>query len=216
VTATAEPSDHLRIGGVALDVVGALAEPLGGAVQVGHRGLLLSAPTPAGTGWSGPVVDAGTGRDVDPAHLTELPNPLLRRIGLSVLRYPATESADSPELLTEVRLSLLAEEQRALVAGVQWCQDFLDSRRAGVQKLSAQPVVAHQAAALFSDAVALLRADLPAALSTAAGRDWLVAEVDATAERLIKLAGGRALLAGQMVSLRTVLLLTNRIYLGSE
>ncbi|MGH3156361.1 MAG: hypothetical protein ACRDNF_07295, partial [Streptosporangiaceae bacterium] len=65
-------------------------------------------------------------------------------------------------------------------------------------------------------AAAVKRADPALALASPAARQWLAEQVDAVALSLIKLAGGRSMLAGGMVELRTVLLTVNRIYLAGQ
>jgi hypothetical protein len=143
------------------------------------------------------------------AGATVVPHELLARAGLTVLRYD-TAGCCPPAL----RLALAETGRDLLGAAVGWCRDFLGARRSGDQRLSAHPQVAHQLAALVARAAALRQVDLPGTLDDPAGRAWWVREVDELAYGLIRMAGGRSVLSGQMVQLRTALLYANRIYLG--
>lgn len=194
------------------DLDGVFRRVLGDGHVPGWRGLLVA---PRATLARAQVVDLTSG-SVDRAALTELPHPVLRRCGLVVARYPGTAEPGPAGLVVTVRAALVAEAQRVLVAGARYCQDFLASRRSGGRRLSAHPVVAHQVAGAVAAVAALRYADVSAALADPAGRDWLVSSVDDAAAALVKLAGGRSLLAGHLVALRTVLLTVNRVYLGGD
>ncbi|HKT03595.1 MAG TPA: hypothetical protein VJT31_29040, partial [Rugosimonospora sp.] len=113
-----------------------------------------------------------------------------------------------------LRLALAETGRDLLGEAVGWCRDFLASRHSGGQRLSAHPQVAHQLAVLVARAAALRQVDLPLTLAEQAGRAWWVREADELAYGLIHLAGGRSVLCGQMVQLRTALLYANRVYLG--
>lgn len=138
------------------------------------------------------------------AGATVVPHELLARAGLTVLRYD-TAGCCPPAL----RLALAETGRDLLGAAVGWCRDFLGARRSGDQRLRAHP----QLAALVARAAALRQVDLPGTLDDPAGRAWWVLEVDELAYGLIRMAGGRSVLSGQMVQLRTALLYANRIYL---
>jgi hypothetical protein len=211
---------------IGFDLAGVLIAAFGERYLAGYDGLLLAfRPMLADPAWR--ALDLAAGR---PVHsIQELDNPLLARQELVVCRYtPSGVSGSgvggSNELLPALRTVLLAEERRVIAASVHRCEHFLASRRTGSgmgpstggRKLSSHPVVANQLAALVAGAAALKRADSVIALGTAAGREWLTEQVDAVAVNLIKLSGGRSMLAGHMVQLRTVLFVVNRIYLAGQ
>lgn len=187
------------------------------AGNVGYGGLALADRRPGVRLVD--VRDLATGTTVAPAVVTLVAHELLARAGLTVLRYPPAGPTPCcppvvPPALRRLRHAL-AETDRDLLGGaVDWCRDFLGARRHGGQRLSAHPQVAYQLAGLVARAAALRQVDLPGALDGPAGRAWWVREVDELAYGLIRMAGGRSVLGGQMVQLRTALLYANRIYLG--
>ena len=165
------------------------------------------------------VLDLATGTTVATAEVTLVAHELLARAGLTVLRYqpigrtPCCPQIQPPDLL-RLRHALADTDRDLLSAAVNWCRDFLGARRHGTQRLSAHPQVAHQLAGLVARAAALRQADLAGTLDHPAGRAWWVREVDELAYGLIRMAGGRSVLGGHMVQLRTALLYANRVYLG--
>ncbi|MEV4267957.1 hypothetical protein [Micromonospora aurantiaca (nom. illeg.)] len=185
------------------------ALPAGSGQAAGYAGLVLAdrdaAPVEA--------FDLTTGAVLGAERLTVVPHELLTRAGLVVLRYRAAGGpADAPALRL-FRQALADAERDALGEAVRWCRRFLAGRRSAGQRLSAHPVVAHQMAGLVARAAALRQTDAAAALAEPAGRAWWVREVDGLARDLIRMAGGRSVLAGQMAQMRTALLYANRIYL---
>lgn len=194
------------------DLAAVFRQVLGENLVPGRGGFVV-APTQSLV--DGKVFDLATG-PIDPAGLIGLPHPVLTGSGLTVARYRASTGAVDPGLLVVLRSALVAEAQAVLVAAARKCHEFLASRRSGGLKLSTHPVVAHQVAGAVAVVESLRHADVTAALSTSAGRAWLVSTVDEAAASLGKLVGGRALLAGNLVALRAVLLTVNRIYLGGD
>jgi hypothetical protein len=167
------------------------------------------------------VLDLATGTTVATAEVTLVAHELLARAGLTVLRYPRVGPTSCcppvvPPALRRFRHALAETDRDLLGRAVDWCRDFLGARRHGEQRLSAHPQVAYQFAGLVARAAVLRQVDLPATLDDPAGRAWWVREVDELAHGLIRMAGGRSVLSGQMVQLRTALLYANRVYLGGS
>jgi hypothetical protein len=162
------------------------------------------------------IIDLESGHGVERSAVTCLNNPLWQQHGLAVGCYPTAPDApvpgQIPELLTTFRLALVNEQTRVLRKAVEWCQAFLSSRPHGRQTLSSHPVVSQMLAMLIRDAYALMTIDRTW-FDTAGGRHYAVDAIDSVCEQLIKLAGGRAMLCGQMVHLRTLFLTLNRLYL---
>jgi hypothetical protein len=206
---------------VEFDLAAAFTEAFGEHLLAGHCGLLAATrdmlEDPA---WR--PVDLAEGKPIDAAALTRLPNPLLARQGYVVCRYASPDAGSvvgadvEGDRADALRAALLEQERLAIGAAVHGCHEFLAGRRTGGQRLSAHPAVAARLGELVAEAAVLQRADAATALATAAGRRWLLAQVDAIALGLIALAGGRALLADGAVQLRTVLLTINRIYLAGQ
>jgi hypothetical protein len=174
---------------------------------LGYTGLALA---DRGTAAGGPAAAAGA--------LVVVPHELLARAALTLLRYrPGTPATCCPPVapatLHGLRLALAETDRDLLGTAVHWCRDFLAGRRHGEQRLGSHSPVAAQLAGLVARAAALRQADLPATLASPAGRAWWIREVDELALGLIRMAGGRSVLSGQMVQLRTALLYANRIYL---
>jgi hypothetical protein len=186
------------------------ADVLGSRRLAGHAGLAL-----APRAWLGPgeceLVDLRSGATIEAIEL--VPNPLWEQQGLAVVRYDAPETTAESPLVPRFRTALVTAEVDAIRAAVEWCQRFLASRKVGGQTLATHPVVAQEVAQLASDVLLLARADAAASVATRAGREWLAEQVDVIGRRLIALAGGRALLAGQMVQLRALFLTLNRLHL---
>lgn len=227
----AHPPAAVGAGPVAFrfDLAAAFTEAFGEQLLPGRRGLLVATRDMLEDPRWRPV-DLAEGKPIDLAALIPLPNPLLARQGYTICRYASpgsdadarSEAALDADLDVEgdradaLRTALLGQERLAISAAVRGCHEFLAGRRTGGQRLSAHPAVAARLGALVAEAAVLQRADAATALATAAGRHWLVAQVDAVALGLIALAGGRALLADGAVQLRTVLLTVNRIYLAGQ
>ena len=185
-----------------------------GRDRVPGRGGLAIAPR----GWLTPphrILDLADGHLVSPHDVLAVDNPMWKRQGIGVASYRRSTPAGAanPGLLGEFRAELADEQRRLLSSALSWCQEFLSGRRAGAQRLSSHPVVSQAVARLVCDAVTLTTADLTATLATTPGRGWFVDEVDTMANELIRLAGGRAMLSGQMVHLRMLLLTLNRAYM---
>jgi hypothetical protein len=178
----------------------------------GHRGLLFAPQC-----WLGDsryaVIDLDQEREVDRESLRFLPSPLWQQQGFGLASYPWNVDAEQVrpgQLLTSFRSAVVRQQLRALHLAVEWCHKFLSSRMVGDQRLGQHPVVVQGLGRVIRDLYALRTVDLAGVL---ADRSWFIDEVDNVAEQLIKLVGGRAMLSGQMVQLRTMLLTLNRLYL---
>jgi hypothetical protein len=162
------------------------------------------------------IVDMERELPLELRSLRLLPNPVWEQQGLCVASYAAHADADllsAGALLCRFRLALIRGQLDALHRAVDWCHSFLSSRSIGEQRLGQHPAVMLSLGRVVRDLYALQCADLTDYLGAQSDRTWLIEEIDTVAEQLIKLAGGRAMLSGQMVQLRTVLLTMNRLYL---
>ncbi len=181
----------------------------------GHRGWVL-APECWLRDETYEVVDLWSGMPVPARQVTLVNNPVWQRRQLAVARYSFTDDTGRNEphvLLARFRQALVDEQIRVIRAASNWCREFLASRTIGTQTLGSHPAVAQVMAALVRDVYALNAGVRATQLDTPGWRAWLIDEVDSIGEQLIKLAGGRAMLDGQMVYLRTLLLTLNRLYL---
>ena len=182
----------------------------------GYRGWVF-APQPWLEGGGYAIVDLGDGREVAAEDVILRRNPLWQRQQLGVAWYPPRDVIAAPDEACQFRLrfrsAVVGHEIDLIRAATDWCQCFLAARTSGKHGLAHHPVVAQMSAGLVRDVYALGAADLDACLVTPGGRRWLTDEVDSICGQLIKLAGGRAVLSGQMVYLRTLFLTLNRLYL---
>lgn len=193
----------------------AFAESLPAKCLPGHRGWIF-VPRSWLADETYRVLDLMTGQALEPQALAWVNHPLWQRHDFGIARYALLERQSSErkqDLLTTFRQALIGEQLSVLRRAEEWCQEFLSSRTVGSQKLSMYPPVSHMLARVVRDLYALDTGDLSACLAAPGGGAWLTEEIDAICEQLIKLAGGRAMLSGQMVYLRTLFLTLNRTYL---
>jgi len=176
----------------------------------GHRGAVL-APTPWLADPGGKITDLASGTLIDRGDLTLVDSPMWRKLGLALATYrpPAGMTGAAGHL----RVAMVTEELRLLDTAVHDAHQFLSTRHSGGVRLSTHPVVVQRMGALIAGLHALAAADLAECARTDAGLDWLTDEIDTAASHLIKLVGGRAMLADNAVELRTLVTTLNRIYL---
>lgn len=181
----------------------------------GYRGWVF-APQPWLSDNSYEIIDLWSGQTISRGAITFLSNPLWQRLQLGIAYYLPVVNTVAPNkghsILLNFRLALIEEQMRLIGVAANWCQEFLGSRVIEKQVLSSHPVVAQLIARLIRDVYALNTFDR-ACLAIGSGRHWLIDEIDSIGEQLIKLVGGRAMLSGQMVYLRTLFLTLNRLYL---
>ncbi|HEY1293358.1 MAG TPA: hypothetical protein VGJ60_09770 [Chloroflexota bacterium] len=175
----------------------------------GYRGWVL-APMRLLTHPDYPVVDLRTGR---PVQVTAVHNPTWEHAGFGIGRYAEPMVAPDDTPLISFRLALVREEVRVLGQALAWCTTFLNARTTGDQALARHPAVMQVHARLVAELFVLQSTDMREAIATSAGRRMLCHGVQSAGEQLIKLSGGRAMLAGHMVSVASLLATLNRMYL---
>jgi hypothetical protein len=192
-----------------LDLASVIAECRADLWLPGYRGLVF-APRLWLNDDRYQIVDLEQEARIEREYVAEVCNPLWEQQGFCVARYPWKLEAHvsrSETLLQRYRSALVRAELHTLSLAVDWCHTFLSSRTLGAQRLSQNPVVVQAFGRVVRDLYAL---QAPEACGDA---HRYTEEVDDVAEQLIKLAGGRAMLGGHMVQLRTTLLTMNRLYL---
>ena len=192
------------------------AESLPAQCLPGYRGAVFVPQSYLASG-TYRLYDLASGQSLTLQAVTEENNPLWQRHGMAVARYtppPNLEQGEKQEKLLRGFQCALVQEQCAILSQAeQWSYEFLSARTIGTQKIVSYPPVSHLLAKVVRDRYALSTCNIAASLAQPGGGAWLTEEIDAICEQLIKLVGGRAMLRGQMVYLRMLFLLLNRIYL---